>query len=123
MRSPATQTVDPTNVVTGLGGSGNYVQVGRNALPLFNAGLVGTARHTTYLRSDPMKDVTRFGADILYPVLVRDLQALGDRLRPIERLLRDARRGEADGGVHRHAGDQDALAVENAHGVPFGGGR
>ena len=27
-------------------GSGNYVQVGRNALPLFNAGLVGTQRQT-----------------------------------------------------------------------------
>ena len=73
----ATQTVDPTNIVTGVRGSGNYVQVGRNALPLFNAGLVGTARHTLYLRTDPMKDVSRFGADILFPVLVRDLEALG----------------------------------------------
>jgi Domain of unknown function (DUF4331) len=73
----ATQTVDPNNAITGLRGSGNYVQVGRNALPLFNAGLVGTARHTLYLRTDPMKDVTRFGADILFPVLVRDLEALG----------------------------------------------
>ncbi len=74
---PATQTVDPSNLITGLRGSGNYVQVGRNALPLFNAGLVGTQRQTMYLRSDPMKDVTRFGADILFPVLVRDLEALG----------------------------------------------
>ena len=52
-------------------------QVGRNALPLFNAGLVGTQRQTLYLHTDPMKDVTRFGADILFPVLVRDLDALG----------------------------------------------
>jgi hypothetical protein len=73
----ATQTVDANNIVTGLRGSGNYVQVGRNALPLFNAGLVGTQRQTLYLHTDPMKDVTRFGADILYPVLVRDLEALG----------------------------------------------
>ena len=73
----AVQTVDATNIVTGLRGSGNYVQVGRNALPLFNAGLVGTQRHTLYLHTDPMKDVTRFGADILFPVLVRDLEALG----------------------------------------------
>jgi hypothetical protein len=72
-----TQTVDTTNIVTGLRGSGNYQQVGRNALPLFNAGLVGTQRHTLYLHTDPMKDVTRFGADILFPVLVRDLEALG----------------------------------------------
>ncbi|HEX8171139.1 MAG TPA: DUF4331 family protein [Thermoanaerobaculia bacterium] len=74
---PATQTVDASNIVTGLRGSGNYVQVGRNALPLFNAGLVGTQRQTLYLRTSPMKDVTNFGADVLYPVLVRDLQALG----------------------------------------------
>lgn len=73
----ATQTVDANNVITGVRGSGNYVQVGRNALPLFNAGLVGTQRHTLYLRTDPMKDVTRFGADVLFPVLVRDLEALG----------------------------------------------
>jgi hypothetical protein len=72
-----TQTVDATNIVTGLRGSGNYEQVGRNALPLFNAGLVGTQRQTLYLHTNPMKDVTRFGADILYPVLVRDLEALG----------------------------------------------
>ena len=73
----ATQTVDGSNIVTGLRGSGNYVQVGRNALPLFNAGLVGTQRQTLYLHTDPLKDVTRFGADILFPVLVRDAEALG----------------------------------------------
>jgi hypothetical protein len=73
----ATQTVDASNIITGVRGSGNYTQVGRNALPLFNAGLVGTQRQTLYLHTDPMKDVTRFGADILYPVLVRDAEALG----------------------------------------------
>jgi len=73
----AVQTVDPSNIITGLRGSGNYVQVGRNALPLFNAGLVGTQRQTLYLHTDPMKDVSRFGNDILFPVLVRDLDALG----------------------------------------------
>src|SRR5207249_4016471 len=44
----ATQTVDANNAITGLRGSGNYVQVGRNALPLFNAGLVGTQRQGLY---------------------------------------------------------------------------
>jgi hypothetical protein len=73
----ATQTVDPTNIITGLKGSGDFVQVGRNALPLFNAGLVGAQRQTLYLRTSPMKDVTRFGANILFPVLVRDAEALG----------------------------------------------
>ncbi len=72
-----TQTVDVSNNITGVRGSGPFVQVGRNALPLFNAGLVGTQRHTLYLRSGPEHDVTNFGADILYPVLVRNAEALG----------------------------------------------
>ncbi len=72
-----TQTVDNGNIITGLKGSGDYVQVGRNALPLFDAGLVGTQRQTLYLHSSPMSDVTNFGADILYPVLVRDADVLG----------------------------------------------
>jgi len=72
-----TQTVDADNIITGLKGSGPFVQVGRNALPLFNAGIVGTQRQTRYLRSSPLKDVTNFGADILFPVLVRDAEALG----------------------------------------------
>jgi hypothetical protein len=73
----AVQTVDPTNMITGLRGSGNYAQVGRNALPLFNNLIVGAQRQTTYLHTDPLKDVTRFGTDVLFPVLVRDLDALG----------------------------------------------
>jgi len=72
-----TQRVDPRNIITGLSGEGRYVQVGRNALPLFNAGLVGTQRQTLYLHTPPYQDVTHFGNDILYPVLVRDAEALG----------------------------------------------
>jgi hypothetical protein len=72
-----TQHVDTSNIITGLRGSGPWVQVGRNALPLFNAGLVGTQRQTLYLHSSPMRDVSNFGNDILYPVLVRDADALG----------------------------------------------
>jgi hypothetical protein len=71
-----TQTV-ANNIITGLRGSGDWVQVGRNALPLFNAGLVGTQRQTLYLHTSPAHDVTNFGADVLYPVLVRDAEALG----------------------------------------------
>jgi hypothetical protein len=71
------QTVDPSNIITGLKGSGDWVQVGRNALPLFNAGLVGRQRQTRYLHTSPMNDVTNFGGDILFPVLVRDAEALG----------------------------------------------
>jgi hypothetical protein len=72
-----TQTVDTSNIITGLKGSGDWVQVGRNALPLFNAGLVGTQRQTLYLHTSPLHDVSNFGADILFPVLVRDAEALG----------------------------------------------
>src|SRR3954470_20697755 len=72
-----TQTVDTGNIITGLRGSGEFVQVGRNALPLFSAGLVGTQRQTLYLHSSPHLDVTHFGSDILFPVLVRDAEALG----------------------------------------------
>jgi hypothetical protein len=72
-----TQTVDAGNIITGLKGSGDWVQVGRNALPLFNAGLVGTQRQTLYLRTSPLHDVSNFGADVLFPVLVRDAEALG----------------------------------------------
>ena len=71
------QSVDATNIITGYKGSGDWVQVGRNALPLFNAGFVGTQRQTLYLRTSPDRDVTNFGADVLYPVLVRDAEALG----------------------------------------------
>ena len=72
-----TQTVDPTNIITGYKGSGDWVQVGRNALPLFDAGLVGTQRQTLYLHSSPMNDVSNFGNDVLFPVLVRDAETLG----------------------------------------------
>jgi len=73
----AIQVVDQMNIITGLKGTGDWAQVGRNALPLFNAGLVGTQRQTKYLHSTPMHDVTNFGADVLFPVLVRDAEALG----------------------------------------------
>jgi hypothetical protein len=71
------EIVDRTNNVTGYRYEGPYRQVGRHGNPLFNAGLVGTSRHTTFLRAHPKKDVTNFGADILFPVLVRDAEALG----------------------------------------------
>ena len=69
--------MDASNIITGLKASGPWVQVGRNALPLFDAGLVGTQRQTLYLHTSPLKDVTNFGGDVLFPVLVRDIEALG----------------------------------------------
>ena len=71
------EIVNRNQVVTGYSYGGPFVQVGRQALPLFNAGLVGTARQTRFLRSTPARDVSNFGADILFPVLVRDAEALG----------------------------------------------
>lgn len=71
------EVVDPTNAVTGYRYEGPWRQVGRQALPLVNAGLIGTARQTLFLRSSPNKDVGNFGADFLFPVLVRDADLLG----------------------------------------------
>jgi hypothetical protein len=56
---------------------GDMVQVGRNALPLFNAGIVGVQDQEKYLRSDPIDDFHNFGGYILNPILVRDAEALG----------------------------------------------
>ncbi len=72
----ATQIVS-MNPITGYSGVGDFKQVGRQGNPLFNAGLVGTARQTAFVRTTPLTDVTRFGGDILYPVLVRDAELLG----------------------------------------------
>ncbi|MBI4819379.1 MAG: DUF4331 family protein [Deltaproteobacteria bacterium] len=71
------QIVNPNNIITGVTGTGEWVQVGRNALPLFNAGLNGTQLHSQYLHTSPLHDVSNFGASVLFPVLVRDLEALG----------------------------------------------
>src|SRR6185436_10328575 len=56
---------------------GRWVRVGRNALPLFNAGLVGVQDQEKYLRSDPLDDFENFGQYVLNPILVRDVEALG----------------------------------------------
>ncbi len=56
---------------------GRFVRVGRNALPLFNAGLVGVQDQEKYLRSNPVDDFDNFGTYILNPILVRDVEALG----------------------------------------------
>jgi hypothetical protein len=56
---------------------GPWVQVGREGLPLVNAGLVGAQDQGLYLRTHPKNDVTNFGSYFLRPVLVRDVDALG----------------------------------------------
>ncbi len=58
-------------------GRGKFVRVGRNALPLFNAGLVGVQDQEKYLRSNPLDDFDNFGTYVLNPILVRDAEALG----------------------------------------------
>lgn len=71
------QVVDPSNTVTGNRGEGRFVQVARQALPLFNAAIVGTKDQTKYLQTTPSTDVSNFGANVLFPILVRDAEALG----------------------------------------------
>jgi hypothetical protein len=56
---------------------GPWVQVGRQGLPLVNAGLIGTQDQGKYLRSHPFADVANFGAYFLNPILVRDVEFVG----------------------------------------------
>ena len=58
-------------------GSGPWVQVGREALPLVNAGLIGVQDQSKYLRTTPLTDVQNFAAYFLNPILVRDAEFLG----------------------------------------------
>jgi hypothetical protein len=53
------------------------VQVGREGLPLVNAGLIGVIDQSTYLRTTPRTDVENFATYFLNPVLVRDVEDLG----------------------------------------------
>jgi hypothetical protein len=57
--------------------TGPWVQVGRQGLPLVNAGLIGVQDQTKYLRTTPMTDVANFASYFLNPILVRDVEALG----------------------------------------------
>lgn len=56
---------------------GPWVQLGREGLPLVNAGLIGVQDHRKYLRTTPETDVENFAAYFLNPILVRDAEALG----------------------------------------------
>lgn len=56
---------------------GSWVQVGREGLPLVNAGLIGAQDQPRYLRTTPATDVENFAAYFLNPVLVRDIEFLG----------------------------------------------
>lgn len=56
---------------------GPWVQVGRQGLPLVNAGLIGVLDQSKYLRTTPRTDVENFASYFLNPVLVRDVEALG----------------------------------------------
>lgn len=56
---------------------GPWVQVGREGLPLVNAGLIGVIDQQKYLRTTPRTDVANFATYFLNPVLVRDVEDLG----------------------------------------------
>lgn len=57
--------------------SGPWVQVGREGLPLVNAGLIGVQDQSKYLRTTPLTDVANFATYFLNPILVRDVEFLG----------------------------------------------
>lgn len=57
--------------------TGPWVQVGREGLPLVNAGLIGVQDQTKFLRTTPKTDVANFAGYFLNPILVRDLEFLG----------------------------------------------
>ena len=57
--------------------TGPWVQVGREGLPLVNAGLIGVQDQTKYLRTTPLTDVANFAGYFLNPILVRDVEFLG----------------------------------------------
>jgi Domain of unknown function (DUF4331) len=57
--------------------TGPWVQVGRQGLPLVNAGLIGTQDQNKYLRTTPLTDVANFATYFLNPILVRDVEFLG----------------------------------------------
>jgi hypothetical protein len=56
---------------------GPWVQVGREGLPLVDAGLIGVQDQSLYLRTTPRTDVENFAGYFLNPVLVRDVEFLG----------------------------------------------
>jgi hypothetical protein len=56
---------------------GEWVQVGREGIPLVNAGLIGTQDQGKYLRTTPLSDVENFAPYFLNPILVRDAEFLG----------------------------------------------
>jgi len=57
--------------------TGPWVQVGREGLPLVNAGLIGVQDQGKYLRTTPLTDVENFASYFLNPILVRDVEFLG----------------------------------------------
>ncbi len=57
--------------------SGPWVQVGREGLPLIDAGMIGVQDQSKYLRTTPSTDVQNFAGYFLNPILVRDAEFLG----------------------------------------------
>jgi hypothetical protein len=66
--------LEPNGEVTECG---PWVQMGREGLPLVNAGLIGVIDQSKYLRTTPRTDVENFATYFLNPVLVRDVDDLG----------------------------------------------
>lgn len=80
---------------------GPWVQVSRAGLPLINETIIGLQDKDKFNRSHPRDDLTRFGAYILNPILVRDAEfagfyATGGPLEPFAAQLPGLRTNRGD---------------------------
>lgn len=73
----ASRRANTTRTADGDVSEGPWIQVGREGLPLVNAGLIGVQDQSKYLRTTPLTDVANFAGYFLNPILVRDAEFLG----------------------------------------------
>jgi hypothetical protein len=100
---------------------GAWQQVGREGLPLVNAGLIGTQDQNRYLRTQPINDVANFGAYFLNPILVRDIEFVGiyAALGVPDATVQSLKSGRAD---ILQAINLDAFPAADSHHVPIAPG-
>lgn len=102
--------------------TGPWVQVGRQGLPLVNAGLIGTQDQGKYLRTRPVTDVANFAAYFLNPILVRDVEFIGlyDALGVPPATVEALKSNRVD--ILRTI-NLDDIPAPGCHHVPIAGGR
>ena len=102
--------------------TGPWVQVGRQGLPLVNAGLIGTQDQNKYLRTKPVSDVANFAPYFLNPILVRDLEFLGvyDALGVPQAAVDSLKSGRVD---ILQTINLDDIPAPGCHSVPIAAGK